>query len=265
MTIAADPLSLAGIAFLASILWMTLWWLAYSRVGNLSLADVGWCFGLALVLLWYAVSAYGDWERHALVAAMGILYSLRLGVFLLRDRVLGRKEDARYRRLKASWADRAGIYAFLYFQLQAAAIALFSLPFLAVMQNPRPAFSLWELAGVLLWLLAVAGETIADFQLAGFRSKPWNRDRVCREGLWRYSRHPNYFFEWLHWWAYVVMAVGTPSWFVTWIGPAVMGWALLKGTGIPWSEDQALATRGEDYRAYQRATNAFFPWFPKSP
>ena len=129
---------------------------------------------------------------------------------------------------------------FGYFQLQAAAVVLFSLPFLAVMQNPRPPFSLWELAGVIVWMVGIVGESLADRQLAGFRAKPWNHDRVCRDGLWFFSRHPNYFFEWVHWWAYVVMAIGSPGWWLTWIGPVVMGVALIRITGIPWAEEQAI-------------------------
>jgi steroid 5-alpha reductase family enzyme len=109
----------------------------------------------------------------------------------------------------------------------------------------------------------VTGEAVADRQLGQFRSKPWNRDRVCRDGLWYFSRHPNYFFEWLQWWSYVVMAIGIPGWPLTWIGPVAMGWALVKVTGIPLVEAQALASRGEEYRIYQRTTNAFFPWLPK--
>ena len=154
---------------------------------------------------------------------------------------------------------------FGYFQLQAAAIGLFSLPPLVVMQNPHPPFHLWDLAGVLLWIVAVTGEAAADRQLAAFRSKSWNKDRVCRIGLWQYSRHPNYFFEWLHWWSYVVMGLASPlgNWGLTLIGPIVMGVALLKITGIPWTEAQARTTRGEEYRAYQRTTSAFIPWFPR--
>jgi steroid 5-alpha reductase family enzyme len=195
---------------------------------------------------------------------MGSIYAFRLGFYILVDRVLGKAEDARYRRLRQEWGERQDGRLFLYFQLQAAAVALFSLPFLVLMQNPRPTFGLWELAGALVWLVAVTGEAVADRQLAQFRAKPRNRDRVCREGLWRYSRHPNYFFEWLHWWSYVVMGVGLPNWWVTFLGPVVMGWALLKVTGIPPAEEQAVASRGEEYRVYQRTTSAFFPWFPKS-
>jgi steroid 5-alpha reductase family enzyme len=152
---------------------------------------------------------------------------------------------------------------FGYFQLQAAAVAAFSLPFLVLIQNPRPAFGFVELAGFFIWIAAISCEAAADQQLARFRARPWNRDRVCRDGLWYYSRHPNYFFEWLHWWSYVVMAIGAPGWPLTLIGPAGMGWALLRVTGVPLAEQQALKTRGADYRRYQQTTNAFVPWLPK--
>ncbi len=260
----SGPLTLVVTGYLAMAVLMAGLWVLELRMRNASIADVGWCLGLGLVVCWYAWVAHGDAGRRLLVALMGAIYAARLGYYILVDRVLGKPEDARYRRLRQEWGERQDVRLFLYFQLQAAAVTLFSLPFLVLMQNPRPTFSLWELAGALVWLVAVTGEAVADRQLARFRARPWNRDRVCREGLWRYSRHPNYFFEWLHWWSYVVMGVGLPNWWVTLLGPVVMGWALLKVTGIPLAEAQAAATRGEDYRLYQRTTSAFFPWFPKS-
>jgi steroid 5-alpha reductase family enzyme len=238
-------------------------WVLQLRVRNASIADVGWCLGLMAVVLWYATQAAGEVERKILVAMLAVLYAGRLGGYLLRNRVLGKQEDARYRRLREQWGRSEAVKMFGYFQLQALAVAAFSLPFLVVIQNPRPPFALIELVGLLIWLIAVSGEAVADRQLAGFRAKTWNHDRVCREGLWYFSRHPNYFFEWLHWWAYVVMAIGAPGWPLTFIGPVAMGWALLKVTGIPLAEAQALRTRGKEYREYQLTTNSFVPWFPK--
>jgi steroid 5-alpha reductase family enzyme len=259
----ADPLALVVTGYLAMAAVMTGLWALQCRVRNASIADVGWCAGLIAIVLWYATQAAGEPARKGLVALMATVYAGRLGLYLLFNRVLGQAEDARYRLLRRQWGEAERLRMFGYFQLQAAAVAVFSLPFLVVLQNPRPPFGLWELAGFLLWVFAVSGEAAADRQLARFRARPWNRDRVCRDGLWFYSRHPNYFFEWLHWWTYVVMAVGAPGWPLTWIGPVAMGWALWKVTGIPPAETRALATRGEEYRAYQRTTNAFFPWFPK--
>lgn len=261
----ADPLSLVVSACLAMVLLMTLLWSLHLWVRNASIADVGFCVGLIVTVLWYAQLASGDSARKMLVVVMASVYAGRLGLFILFNRILGKAEDGRYERLRDEWGATERIKMFAYFQLQAIAVAAFSLPFLVIIQNPRPPFGLEELAGFSLWLIAVCGEAIADRQLAQFRSKPWNHDRVCREGLWHYSRHPNYFFEWLHWWAYVVMAIGAPGWPLTLIGPAVMGWALLKISGIPLAERQALKTRGEEYREYQQTTNAFLPWWPKRP
>jgi steroid 5-alpha reductase family enzyme len=258
-----DPLTLLGTALVVMTAVMFVLWLMQLHSRNMSLADTGWCLGLTSIVTWYGTAASGDPGRRGLIMAMIAVYGLRLGVYILLNRVIGKKEDQRYQWLRSRLGAREYLGVFGYFLLQAPAVVLFSLPPLVVMQNPRPTFSLWELAGVLVWLMAVVGESVADWQLATFRTKPWNLDRVCRDGLWYYSRHPNYFFEWLHWWAYVIMAIDTPGWLLTWIGPLVMGTALLKVTGIPPAEQQALATRGEEYRAYQRTTNVFFPWFPK--
>ena len=258
-----NPLTLVLVGSIAAALLMTLLWLVQRVQRNAAIADVGWCFALGLVAIWYALMVYGDQDRRLLVAVMGGTYAFRLGLYIFLNRVLGKVEDGRYQRMRREWRDQAQVYFFSYFQLQAVAVTVFSLPFLVLMQNPRPTFSLWELAGVLLWLIAVVGESVADWQLATFRTKPWNRDRVCCDGLWRYSRHPNYFFEWLHWWAYVLMGVGVSNGWLTLIGPVLMGWGLLRVTGIPLAEAQALATRGEEYRAYQRTTSSFIPWFPK--
>jgi steroid 5-alpha reductase family enzyme len=260
-----DPLLLLTQAWLTSALLMLVLWLIQRIRPNASIADIGWCAGLMGAVIWYALMVEGYAARRVLVASMISLYAARLGTHILSDRVIGKQEDPRYRTMRRQWGQHEAALMFVYFQMQAAAIALFSLPPLVVMQNPRPAFSLWELWGLMLWAVAVSGEAIADGQLAAFRKKPWNKERVCREGLWRYSRHPNYFFEWLHWWSYVVMAFALPAgnWWATLIGPLVMGWALVRITGIPPAEAQALAARGEDYRLYQRTTSAFIPWPPR--
>lgn len=258
-----DPLTLIGTALVVMTVVMFILWVVQFYGRNASLADVGWCGGLVGVVCWYGIAAFGDPGRRGLVVAMITVYGLRLGSYILLNRVIGKTEDPRYQHMRRWLGTREQLGVFAYFLLQAPAVVLFSLPPLAVMQNPRPTFSLWELAGVLVWLVAVTGEAAADWQLAHFREKSWNRNRVCRDGLWQYSRHPNYFFEWLQWWAYVLMAVGTPGWLLTCIGPLVMGIALLSVTGIPLAERQALVARGEDYRTYQRTTNAFVPWFPK--
>jgi steroid 5-alpha reductase family enzyme len=257
-------LSLVLPAYLAAVIVMAGLWALQLRIRNASIADVGWCLSLIAVVLWYVSESAGEFERKLLAALLVVLYAGRSGPSILFNRVLGKQEDARYRRVREQWGLSEPVRMFWYFQLQALAVAAFSLPFLALIQNPQPPFAPVERLGLMIWCAAIFGEARADRQLALFRADPRNHDRVCREGLWRYSRHPNYFFEWLHWWAYVVMASDAPGWWLTWIGPVAMGWALVKITGIPHAEAQALATRGEDYRQYQRTTSAFFPWPPRS-
>jgi steroid 5-alpha reductase family enzyme len=112
-------------------------------------------------------------------------------------------------------------------------------------------------------VLALGGEAIADAQLSRFRRDPANRGTVCRTGLWRYSRHPNYFFEWVHWWAYVLIGIAAPWGWLALFGPALMLLFLFKITGIPPTEARALESRGDAYREYQRTTSVFVPWPPR--
>ena len=240
-------------------------WGLQRRSPNAVLADVGFCIGLILVIIQYTLMISGNPFRQALVGTMGGIYAFRLGWHLFRHRVYGKVEDSRYQALRNRWGTKASLYFFLYFQGQTLAIAIFSIPFLVLIQNPQPNLSLWEFLGIGIWALAIMGETLADGELERFRREPVNRGKTCREGLWYYSRHPNYFFEGIHWCAYVVMGMGAPNGCLTLIGPILMIWALLKVTGIPFSEAQAVTNRGDEYREYQRTTNAFIPWFPKPP
>lgn len=260
----SDPVSLVVADYLLMAIVMALLWAVQRGTRNAAIGDVGWCVGLIVVVLGYATQAPSGIQRIFLTVMLVTLYAGRLGLYILFNRVKGKPEDARYRRLREEWGDTEPSRMFAYFQLQALAVAAFSLPFLVLLWHPRPPTAVVELVGLLIWGVAVVGEATADQQLAQFRAAPRNQGRVCREGLWNYSRHPNYFFEWLHWCSYVVMTWGAPGWVLTWIGPIVMGIALLKVTGIPRAEEQALLNRGEEYKAYQATTNAFFPWFPRT-
>ena len=201
--------------------------------------------------------------HRIVVAGLGAGYGLRLGLYLFYARILDATEDPRYQLIRDKLGPKGEWWMFLYFIGQALAIAVFSVPLLVLMANPESTWTVWELAGVCVWFVGVGGETMADHQLKRFRSHAYNKGKTCREGLWRYSRHPNYFFEGVHWCSYVIMSVGLPNAWLTLVGPILMIGALLKVSGIPFAEAQALASRGDDYREYQRTTNAFIPWFPK--
>lgn len=245
---------------LAFVVMVATWWLQV-RTRNAGYVDVAWAGLMGTAALLYGVLGQGATTPRLLVAILGGLWGFRLCLHLL-TRVLHEAEDGRYRFLREHWNDDQARF-FAFFIAQALLAALFSIPFLAVAHNPQAGLSIWSLAGIAVWIASLAGEGIADLQLSAFRSDPANRGRTCRKGLWGWSRHPNYFFEWLHWFAYVLLAVGSPWWGWTWLGPTLMGASLLWITGIPYTEAQALRSRGDDYRAYQREVSMFVPWFPK--
>jgi steroid 5-alpha reductase family enzyme len=155
-------------------------------------------------------------------------------------------------------------FLLFFYLMQAAWAVLFALPMLLAARNPEP-FGLADRLAIAIWMLSVAGEAVADRQLAAFRRDPANRGQVCRAGLWAWSRHPNYFFEWIHWWSYVLLGFGGPAGALTLLGPLVMLAFLTRVTGIPPTEARLLESRGEAYREYQRTVNAFFPGPPRRP
>ena len=136
---------------------------------------------------------------------------------------------------------------------------LLATPFLLASRNPDPRLNLFEVGGVMIWVVAIAGETIADNQLRAFKADPANRGRVCQAGLWGWSRHPNYFFEWLIWCAFAFFALGSPLGWISIGCPALMLYFLLRVSGIPATEAHALKSRGPEYAEYQRTTSAFVP------
>jgi steroid 5-alpha reductase family enzyme len=227
---------------------------------NMGYVDVFWALGMALAAVLVALLAGGDPVVRLLVAALGGLWGLRLFRFLWQ-RVRGESEDGRYQAMRAAIGDGA-LRWFGFFQLQALVIALFAMPFVAAASAPADATRIGVWLALAVWLLAVGGEWLADRQLHAHRTDPAQRGRTCRRGLWAWSRHPNYFFEWLHWFAYVALAAAGPLWWLAWAGPLLMFGFLWRVSGIPWTEAQALRSRGEDYRRYQAEVSAFFPWPP---
>lgn len=244
-------------------------WLLGRSTRNYGVVDVGWTYLVAALAACFAVIGPGATSRRLLIGSLFLCWGLRLGSYLLWDRVLGRPEDGRYATLRQSWGTGPGGAAtadrrfFWFFQAQALAAVFFAVPALLPSLNADPDLSGLEVAAAALWLVAVAGESAADWQLTRFKRTPGTRGRTCRSGLWRYSRHPNYFFEWLVWVAYALFAVASPGGWVAIICPAVMLYLLFRVTGIPATEAQALQSRGHDYRDYQATTSAFVPWFPR--
>jgi steroid 5-alpha reductase family enzyme len=234
------------------------------RMNNAGLVDVGWALGLVLLAAWYAWQGPGFPARKWILAVMVIAWGLRLAIHLVR-RIAREPEDGRYQRLRHEWqGSNVKLRFLLFFEAQALLDILLSLPILLAAINPAPQLKVLEYAGIGLWLVALIGESIADAQLAAFRREPENRGHVCQLGLWHYSRHPNYFFEWFVWVAWAIYAAASPFGWIAVICPWLMLFFLFRVTGIPATEAQALRSRGQEYERYQRTTSAFVPWFKKS-
>jgi steroid 5-alpha reductase family enzyme len=257
----AEHLALIGTAIVAAM--MLVLWVIHLLIRNAAIVDVGWAAGLAILAIFYAVAGPGYHARKWAIASMAGFWGLRLAAYLLFARVLGHPEEGRYVQLRTEWKTNLPLRFLFFFEFQALLDVVLSLPFLLACMDTRMPLGISEKTGAAIWLIAMAGEALADEQLKAFKNNPANKGRTYRAGLWKYSRHPNYFFEWLIWIGYAVFAVSSPWGWLGLLSPAMVLYFLLGVTGIPATEAQALRSRGNEYRAYQRTTSAFVPWFPK--
>jgi steroid 5-alpha reductase family enzyme len=257
----AIHLALNGAAIVAAMMFAL--WLIHLLIRNAAIVDAGWAAALGILALYYAVAGPGYPARKWAIASMAGFWGLRLAAYLLLSRVVGQPEEGRYVQLRKEWKNHLALRFLFFFEFQALLVAVLSLPFLLTCLNTRAPLGRVEKFAAGLWLVSMIGEVIADLQLNAFKKNPENHGKTYRAGLWKYSRHPNYFFEWLIWVSYAVFALASPWGWIGLISPALILYFLLGITGIAATEAQALRTRGNEYRAYQRTTSTFVPWFPK--
>lgn len=254
-----DLISLFGIGLLIVMAWMFVFWIIQLFSRNAGVIDIGWALGLVILTQIYSIQAPGYMVRKLLILSMVVLWGIRLSALLISRILKDKKEDSRYQRLREDWKRLIQVKFFFLFQFQALLAAILSMPFLIICSNAKMEISLIERMGVLVWIMGFIGESLADEQLRRFKSDPQNKGKICQLGLWNYSRHPNYFFEWLMWVGYFVFALGSPYGCLGIISPIIMLHFLINVTGIPFAEAQSLRTRGEEYRQYQRTTSFFVP------
>jgi len=262
MLATALHLALTGTIVMAGL--MLLLWIIHLLIRNAAIVDAGWAAGLATLAILYAMQGPGDFIRRWMIATMAAFWGLRLALYLLLSRVIGKPEEGRYVQLRREWKTSLPLRFLFFFEFQALLTVVLSLPFLLASLNSHSSLGRFEKIGTVVWLVSICGEAAADFQLYRFRKNPESRGKTFRSGLWRYSRHPNYFFEWMIWVAYAVFALGSPWGWLSLVSPALMLFFLLGSAGIAATEAQALRTRGAEYRAYQRTTSTFIPWFRRN-
>lgn len=240
-------------------------WLVALQTGRSGWIDAIWSLATGVFGAAGALLVFEDGEilaRQLLVAVLALVWSLRLGIHIA-VRTMGGGDDPRYKQLREEWGDAFKSRLFWFLQIQALAALVLVLSIMAAAHHPASGLTMADGLGIAILIVAVAGETIADRQLSAFRADPKNRGKICDVGLWGMSRHPNYFFEWLGWLAYAVIAIdltGAYPWgWLALAGPFLMYWLLVHASGIPPLEAHMLRSRGTAFQDYQRRVNAFWP------
>ncbi len=254
---------LAGLLILGL---MTLLWLLSLALRNSSIVDIFWGTGFVIVA-WvaYALGSDGYPARKLLLAALVTLWGLRLSLYILW-RNWGKPEDFRY----AQWRQESGanwwwISFFKVFLLQGVLLWIISAPLVAVQVSPTPAaLGAFDALGVLLWAIGFFFEAMGDWQLARFKADPANRGKLMERGVWRYTRHPNYFGDSAQWWGFYLSAAATGWGALTAFSPLLMTFLLVRVSGVGMLE-KALKDRKPGYREYMQRTSAFIPWLPRRP
>ena len=236
---------------------MTGAWLVALRTGQSGWIDAIWSFATGCFAAAAALVPLADNQisvRQVLVAALALVWSLRLGIHIAVRTARGGGDDPRYRQLREEWGDAFKVRLLWFLQIQALVGLALALSITLAAHNPAPGLRFSDWLAFAFLSMAVLGESIADCQLSAFRAHPVNKGKVCDVGLWGMSRHPNYFFEWLHWFAYPIIGLAAGQ-YVLWIYPLLMWLFLYYVTGIPFSEKQAIKSRGQNYLDYQQKTS----------
>lgn len=224
---------------------------------NADVVDIGWTLGIIVSVTIYLLVHFSWTVNQVLVMLFPVAWYLRL-LWHLINRYDVAQEDGRYQNLRSHWSENTQLKFLLFFIFQALLSVLFSLPAWWVVQTEL--LYSWQIGlALLIGLSALCGVTLADRQLLRFKREN-ETTKVCDIGLWRYSRHPNYFFEWMHWWVYPILLWNSDNFWWSVGILLLMLLFLLKLTGIPFSEQQAIKRRGQAYIQYMKQTNKFIPW-----
>jgi steroid 5-alpha reductase family enzyme len=248
-----------GLVF--AIGWMFFAWLIYLFMKNPAIVDFAWTLCMGALSFFYILNSNKKSLSLTLLLIAMIIWTLRLS-FLISYRLIKYKVDGRYKALDKSFEKFKELKYFFFFLMQGISSVIFTLPILIVSSFANTNL-FWDIFCFTILCIALLGVILSDFQLQAFIRKKENKGRVCQVGLWRYSRHPNYFFEWVFWVGIALFALPLDLGFVGILSPVFLFIAFFYFTGIPPTEKQALLSKGQEYARYQKTTSAFFPWFKK--
>lgn len=243
------------VVLLIIIAHMSLIWLWYRITNNPSVIDVGWASGLTLSgLIYLSQSSFSI--RTVVLGTALLMWGIRLGGYLWWTRIRKKQVDKRYMALSHSWTINKPLGFFINFQLQGLFIFIVSISWYFISLNPEKNINLIDLAGLILFIFSLVLESLADLQLQRFKkSKP---GKVCNQKLWRFSRHPNCFFEWLIWCSFTFFAFSAPYALLCIFSPLAL-YVIMVFITIPVTERESVKSRGQDYIEYQSTTPQFFP------
>jgi steroid 5-alpha reductase family enzyme len=228
------------------------------KTKNAGVVDVGWAASFTIIAAIFVALRHAPLAQCGPLALMVAAWSLRLTSYLVARGAAGVHEEGRYVELRRRWSPRANRAFFVFFQAQALLSAALSIAIALPFAAPAGGAA-FHIAGAIVFAIALVGEATADAQLRGFKRDPANRGKVCDVGLWGWSRHPNYFFECCIWIAYAIYALPCAYAYLAWLGPAIIVGSIFGVTGISPTENQALRSKGDAYRAYQARVSRFIP------
>jgi steroid 5-alpha reductase family enzyme len=235
------------------------------HIKNAGVVDIFWSFNFSIIAILLYLLADGYQPRKIIICGMILIWSLRLGVYLLiRIGSHLNEEEGRYKKMREEWRESTNSKLFFFFQAQALSNIYLAIPFFIIAFNKRPGLTLIEYVGIAVWVISICGEAAADAQLKRFKNNPSNKGKVCDVGLWYYSRHPNYFFESMIWMGYFFVALNAEYGWIGILSPLTIILLLFRITGIPLTEQQSIRSKGDAYKEYQRTTSVFIPWFKKA-
>lgn len=243
---------------------MTLVWLVSVVITNASIVDIVWGLGFVVLAWAYFFLTDGDPQRKLLITTLVTIWGLRL-TFYLAKRNIGKGEDYRYQQFRKRYGEDSYWWKsyFQVFMLQGTLMVIIAAPLLASQYATEPNnLTVFDGLGVTIWSIGIIFEAVGDWQLSQFKSNPNNKGKVLRQGLWKYTRHPNYFGDAVVWWGYFTIALATPFGFLSFFGPLVMTFFLLRVSGVAMLE-KSLKKNKPEYEEYIRCTSAFIPLPPK--